>query len=34
MIDYIRDYKIYYFGFKTLEKSYLIKINDDIIESP
>ena len=29
-----RDYLITYFGFKTLEKSYLMKINDNIIETP
>ena len=34
-IDYDRDYKIDYFGFKTLEKSYLLKHdNDNLIESP
>ena len=34
MIDYDRDYLIDYFGFKTLEKSYLYKINKTIIERP
>jgi ribonucleoside-diphosphate reductase alpha chain len=34
VIDYERDFLIDYFGFKTLEKSYLIKINDKIIERP
>jgi ribonucleoside-diphosphate reductase subunit M1 len=34
MIDYNRDYYFDYFGFKTLEKSYLIKVNDKIIERP
>jgi ribonucleotide reductase alpha subunit len=29
-----RDYALDYFGFKTLEKSYLIKINDRVIERP
>ena len=32
MIDYSRDYLIEYFGFKTLEKSYLIKVNGKIVE--
>ena len=32
MIDYSRDYLIDYFGFKTLEKSYLLKINDVPVE--
>ena len=32
MIDYNRDYNIDYFGFKTLEKSYLNKINKTIVE--
>ena len=34
MIDYNRDYLIDYFGFKTLEKSYLLKIENKIIERP
>jgi ribonucleoside-diphosphate reductase alpha chain len=34
MIDYSRDNLIDYFGFKTLEKSYLFKIGDEIIERP
>jgi ribonucleoside-diphosphate reductase alpha subunit len=33
-INYKRDYTISYFGFKTLEKSYLLKVADDIIETP
>lgn len=33
-IDYERDYLIDFFGFKTLEKSYLLKINNKIIERP
>ncbi len=33
-IDYKRDYLIDYFGYKTLEKSYLHKINGEIIERP
>jgi ribonucleoside-diphosphate reductase alpha chain len=32
MIDYSRDYLIDYFGFKTLEKSYLLKINGEPVE--
>ena len=34
MIDYTRDYRFDYFGLKTLMKSYLIKIKDDIMERP
>jgi ribonucleoside-diphosphate reductase alpha subunit len=34
MIDYNRDYLIDYFGFKTLEKSYLFKINGITMERP
>jgi len=34
MIDYNRDYLIDYFGFKTLERAYLFKKNDIIIERP
>ena len=34
MINYNRDYLIDYFGFKTLEKSYLFKINKIILERP
>jgi len=34
IIDYERDYMFDYFGFKTLERSYLIKINGKIIERP
>ena len=34
MIDYDRDYLIDYFGFKTLEKSYLFKKKDIIVERP
>lgn len=33
-IDYKKDYKLDYFGFKTLEKSYLLKINNKIVERP
>ena len=31
-LDYNRDFNFDYFGFKTLEKSYLQKINEDTIE--
>ena len=34
MIDYERDYAFDYFGFKTLERAYLLKIKDEIIERP
>lgn len=34
MIDYDRDYLIDYFGFKTLERSYLLRINGVIVERP
>ena len=34
MIDYKKDFLINYFGFKTLCKSYLLKINNEIIERP
>ena len=34
MIDYNRDYLIDYFGFKTLERSYLMKNKDTIVERP
>jgi ribonucleoside-diphosphate reductase alpha chain len=34
IIDIKRDYLITYFGFKTLEKSYLIKHNNEPIETP
>lgn len=33
-IDYSRDFLIDFFGFKTLEKSYLLKINGTVIERP
>lgn len=33
-IDYSRDYLFDYFGFKTLERAYLMKINKKIIERP
>ena len=34
MIDYERDYLIDYFGFKTLERAYLFRVNNIIIERP
>ena len=34
MIDYNRDYLIDYFGFKTLERAYLMRINGVIVERP
>ncbi len=34
MIDYNRDYLIDYFGFKTLERAYLLKVNKIIVERP
>ena len=34
VIDYSRDYLIDYFGFKTLERSYLFRINGVIVERP
>lgn len=34
IIQHRRDYDIDYFGFKTLERSYLLKINNEIIERP
>ena len=32
MIDHNRDYLIDYFGFKTLEKSYLFRVNNIVVE--
>jgi ribonucleoside-diphosphate reductase alpha chain len=32
MIDYDRDYLIDYFGFKTLERAYLMRVNKKIVE--
>ena len=34
MLDYKRDYLIDYFGFKTLERAYLLRINKVIVERP
>lgn len=33
-LDFSRDYLFDYFGFKTLEKSYLMRINGQIVERP
>lgn len=33
-IDYQRDFNYDFFGFKTLEKSYLLKVNERIVERP
>ena len=32
MIDHDRDYNIDYFGFKTLERAYLMRVNNNIVE--
>jgi ribonucleotide reductase alpha subunit len=34
MIDHERDYLIDYFGFKTLERAYLFKVGNKIVERP
>ena len=34
MLNYDRDYFIDYFGFKTLERAYLLRINKEIVERP
>jgi ribonucleoside-diphosphate reductase alpha chain len=34
LIDYERDYNFDYFGYKTLERAYLLKIKNEIIERP
>lgn len=34
VIDYERDYGFDYFGFKTLERSYLMKVNGKTVERP
>ena len=34
MIDYFRDFMFDYFGFKTLERAYLLKKNGKVIERP
>ena len=34
MLDYSRDYSISYFGFKTLQNAYLLKLDGEILERP
>lgn len=34
VIDYKRDFDFNYFGFKTLEQNYLLKIDDKVVERP
>lgn len=34
IVDYDRDYLIDYFGFKTLERAYLIRVNEKVVERP
>jgi ribonucleotide reductase alpha subunit len=34
LCDFTRDYLIDYFGFKTLEKAYLLKIDNTVLERP
>ena len=34
MVDYTRDYEIDYFGFKTLERAYLMKVDKKVVERP
>ena len=34
VIDYSHDYTFDYFGFKTLEKAYLMKVGDKVVERP
>ena len=34
MIDYSRDYLFDYFGFKTLERAYLMRVHNKVIERP
>lgn len=34
MMDYSRDYLFDYFGYKTLERAYLLKVDDAIVERP
>ena len=33
-VDHMKDYGLDFFGFKTLEKSYLLKIDEKIVERP
>jgi ribonucleoside-diphosphate reductase alpha chain len=34
LLDFSKDYQYDYFGFKTLEKSYLLRVNNEIVERP
>lgn len=34
VIDYKKDYSYDFFGFKTLERSYLLKVNGKPVERP
>lgn len=34
LVDYSRDYLFDYFGFKTLERAYLMRLNNKVIERP
>jgi ribonucleoside-diphosphate reductase alpha chain len=34
IIDYKKDFNFEFFGYKTLEKSYLVKFDDSVVESP
>ena len=34
IVDYSRDFDFDYFGFKTMERMYLTKVNDHIVERP
>lgn len=33
-LDYSRDFEYDFFGFKTLEKSYLLRVNGEVAERP
>ena len=33
-LDYKRDFNYDFFGFKTLERGYLLKVNGKIVERP
>ena len=33
-LDYSRDFDYDFFGFKTLEKSYLLRVNGEVAERP
>jgi ribonucleotide reductase alpha subunit len=33
-IDYSRDFEFDYFGFKTLERSYLLRLGQKVVERP